>query len=150
MIPLPRWALPYLTDKKCPVCGSPTDAKHVEAIGIKQREPSTKKIDKGQALLIFEYRCPNCGEKTFWLADPDEPDLKPEELLQSILDAMAGSSKKSNKVSKSKITNKELKQIKLDLEQMVDHDEFLRYIGLDQGEIDRLKKVDGKNGNQDK
>jgi len=149
MIPLPRWALPYLTDKKCPVCDRETNPRYVEAIGIKEKKSYTRLPKKGEVILFFEYHCPHCDKRTFLVADPDDENFSPKDMMQNILDTFSEKSGYAkNKVSKSKITNKEVERFIKDLDSCESHEEFLRIIGTDDKSINRIneskRKDDGR------
>lgn len=155
MILLPRWAWPHLLNKKCPVCVSPTNLECVEGIGLQQKSNLGRKIQNGNAVLTFNYCCPQCKKKTHWIADPDDKSVSARDIAQNILetiDQIMGkkTSLNSNKVSASKISNKEFQSFKKILHKFETHDDFLKYIGISQEQIDKLKKDGRKDGDKSK
>ncbi len=154
MIPLPRWAWPFLLGKKCPHCGIDTKLENIEGIGIREKKPN-KKIVKGNVLLTINYCCENCQKKSDWEADPDDSGVSAENLLINILETIETFMGKRpganrNKVSSSKISNKEFETFKKRLEKFETHDDFLEYIGIPQKQIERPKKDVNKDGDTNK
>jgi hypothetical protein len=154
MIPLPRWAWPFLLDKLCPHCGHMTKLENVEGVGIRQKKLS-KKIVKGNAYLTFEYYCTSCKKKSSWEADPDDANVSAEDLSINILETIEvfmgrrpGFNR--NKVSTSKISNKEFQAFKKRLDKFESHEDFLNYIGIPQEQIEKFKKDVKKDGEQNK
>lgn len=154
MIPLPRWAWHFLLDKKCPHCGIDTKLESVEGVGVRQKKPS-KKIVKGNAVLTIDYCCVGCQKKSTWEADPDDPHVSAENLAISILETLEvfmgkKPSSNRNKVSSSKISNKEFQAFKKRLEKFETHEDFLEYIGIPQKQVEKSKKDVKKDGDTNK
>jgi len=83
------------------------------------------------------------------VADPDDENFSPKDMMQNILDTFSEKSGYAkNKVSKSKITNKEVERFIKDLDSCESHEEFLRIIGTDDKSINRIneskRKDDGR------
>jgi len=155
MILLPRWAWPYLLDKKCPICGHATSLASVEGIGIRQKVDQGRKIHKGNAVLTFEYHCSECTTKTNWISDPDDSSVSAEDLAINILETIEQFMGKKprhnrNKVSLSKISNKEFNSFKKKLDKFDSHEDFLAFIGIPLEQIENLKKDEKKNGDKSK
>ena len=155
MIPLPRWVWPYLLLTPCPVCNSATKLENVEAVGVKQKHPGQQKLEKGNAVLIFEYCCSTCKQRTHWSADPDDPNASAEDVASSIFEALqkfAGKKTASSniKVSKSQISNKEFDSFKKKLRETNTHKDFLALIGIPPEQIEKLSKDKKQHGDPNK
>jgi len=147
VLPLPRWAWPFLLDKTCPICGTATSLDNVRSVGVKQINHRINKIKEGNAALIFEYACQNCNEGTLWIADPDDKNVSSIDIAKSILHTFeAHKNDKAdyiqNKVSSSKITKREIQQLKQKLASIETYDEFLDYIGAKKPKSKKIRKKD--------
>lgn len=128
--------------------------ENVEGVGIREKKPA-KKIVKGNAILTIEYCCSNCQQKSSWEADPDDGNASAEDLSVNILETIEAfmgrrPGHNRNKVSESKISNKEFQAFKKRLDKFESHDEFLNYIGIPQEQVDKLKKDVKKDGDANK
>jgi hypothetical protein len=134
MIPLPDWAIPFLNNQNCPHCKAESHCNGVVGIGIRQKDFDKKDPGKGDYVLTFEYVCPSCSKKSLWIADPDDSDADLVDILTQIIEINSNPSMPSeaqNKVSGSKISNREIEELKRALYSSGSYEEFLEYLGID-------------------
>ena len=134
MIPLPDWAIPFLNNQNCPHCKAETHISGVVGVGVRQKDFERDNPGKGDFLLTFEYVCPSCSKKSLWIADPDDSDADLVDILKQVIDVNSESSdskKPQNKVSGSKISNKEIEDLRRALHSSKSYQEFLEYLGID-------------------
>ncbi len=146
MIPLPKWARPYLLEKKCPLCDCQTNLKDVDAVGVKFRSESSV------ATLVVWYLCSVCEQYVAFMIDPDDENITTRDIAISIVDSIDSSDKKidtqKNKITKSKITQKEFNKFIKDLKDIKNHDDFMKYIGIPNKENNKKDKEDNKSDNE--
>lgn len=131
MINLPSWANPFLNDKKCPHCQSLTHVHGVIGIGVRQRDHKEENPLKGDFLLTFEYMCHSCSKKSLWIADPVDNNLDLIDILEQIISMYSKNISSQQKMSKSKISDKEVELLKKFLHNNKSYEEFLKYLGIE-------------------
>lgn len=147
MIPLPSWARPYLFDRPCPYCNTDKRPEWVCGLGIREiKSIGNTDMQKGNIGLCYEYMCPTCGRYSSIVIDVADPNVSCEDMAHEILRAVkgAGSNVKTKslpKISPSRISDKEIEDMRRNLEGM-SHEDFMRYIGVPQSQIDKYKKID--------
>lgn len=127
MIFLPEWAIQFLNEQNCPHCKSKTYEEGVVGIGVRQKDFSKKEPEKGDFLLTFEYLCSGCSGNSVWIASPPVDNAGITDILKEI---SLINKELNNKESDSKISNKEVEEMKSFLRENIDYDDFLRYLGI--------------------
>lgn len=130
MIPLPDWAKPFLNNRDCPHCSHPTSERGVIGSGIRQRDLNELNPDERSFIMTFEYLCENCGKKSIWLAEPGNNANGLKSIFLAISDAFDNRIIEADKVVPSKISNKEIMELRKFLRSENDFEDFLRFIGM--------------------
>jgi len=128
MIFLPVWAIQFLNEQNCPHCKSKTSEEGVVGIGVRQKDFSKKEPEIGDFLLTFEYLCSGCSGNSVWIASPPTDNMSMTDILREI---SLINKELNNKVSDSKISNKEVEELKSFLRKNNNYDDFLRYLGIE-------------------
>lgn len=129
MIILPHWAVPFLNNQDCPHCKSKTEVAGVIGIGVRQKDYKVSSPSKGDFVMTFEYVCASCSKKSLWIADPNEQKLDLTAILEQIISAQGLHSGKN--ISKSKISDKEINDLKKALNNSKTYEDILRYLGIE-------------------
>lgn len=127
MIFLPDWAIRFLNEQNCPHCKSKTHERGVVGIGVRQKDFSKQEPKSGDFLLTFEYECPGCEGNSIWIAPPPTDDAGIGDILKEVSSI---NKELNNKGSNSKISNKEVEELKSFLRKNTNYDDFLRYLGI--------------------
>lgn len=127
MIFLPNWAIQFLNEQNCPHCKSKTNEEGVVGIGIRQKDFSEIEPKQGDFLLTFEYFCSGCSGNSVWIAPPPSIDAGITDILKEL---SLINKELNNKESDSKISNKEVDEMKTFLQENTDYNDFLRYLGM--------------------
>jgi hypothetical protein len=146
MVPLPAWASDFFQHRLCPYCDSRQRAEWVCGVGIREiKKMGSKILETGNVGLVYEYFCPQCGRQSTTIVDPQDKDVSAIDLIKSLLKGIlampdASGSEGSPGSSKSKITQEEFDDLKAKLASFTSHEEFLRFIGLPQDQIEKYGK----------
>lgn len=158
MIPLPRWAMSVLIDRCCPYCGATRNPAYVTGVGVRDiSNEFSKTVQKGNIALAFEYNCNFCNTTYQVTVDPKDTQVSAEDILNDILMAVEiylGRKVKTTtpKMSKTGITNKEIRDLKRILSESKTWNDFLNNIGISNDFIDKVseeykEEKGNKNGN---
>lgn len=145
MIPIPRWALPMLNDRYCPKCEQKLREDWVVGIGIRENETGFPGLQKGNALLVFDYFCLECSSPLQFIANPSDSNVDAIDIIQDIKDTFeqfVGKKKYKprNKLSKSCISAKEIKELKRILNESKSFLDFLYSIGIKPEDIKKIEE----------
>lgn len=153
MLDIPSWLEKNINKNTCPECGKSMEIDGVKGIGIKY---STR--DKDKTVFCFEYECPHCGNRVFvetdymsvedfvmnmldQYTDPEMEDNENDEvMIEEEEDYLNFSMDNSVKNKVSKISEKEMIEVKNKLNSMEFHDDFLRLLSFSEKEIENLIK----------
>jgi transcription elongation factor Elf1 len=141
MIPIPRWALPVLRDFPCPRCGAEKQESNVLGIGVRER----RGVDiQNNSILTLDYYCPECNSLYQLIVDPDDSAASISNILRDILDTLEQNDgkrekKPRNKLSKSSISIKEVRELRRILKESVSFVDFLHQIGVTPEYIKKLE-----------
>lgn len=133
MINLPPWAKPFLNDKKCPHCKALTHINGVIGIGVRKRNYNEEDSLKNGFLLTFEYTCYECSKKSLWIADPGN-NIDMTSILEQIIsiNSQKGiSDSLKNKISNSKISDKEIESLVKFMNKSKSYEDLLKYLGIE-------------------
>jgi hypothetical protein len=140
--PLHHW-LPSKIDNKlkgltCQTCGNIIKKDNIIAVGVRS-------TDKDRNVMYIEYQCPNgrCGYRACKLFENKGVNSL-EELCYFLLEEIQKRKKvdnakeytksQSHRISNSKITDKEMAELREFMTGQSNHDEFLKFIGIPQKE----------------
>lgn len=146
MVPLPQWAEKFFQHRLCPYCESQQRSEWVCGVGLREiKKLGSKSLEAGNVGLVYEYFCPDCGRQSTTIVDPQDKSVSSIDIIKSILKGILAMSDAQESEDlpgsrKSKISQQEVDDLKIKLAGFTTHEEFLRFIGLPQDQIEKYGK----------
>lgn len=132
MLNVPKWAIDFMKGKACPHCNEPMSESTIIQVGIKLKD--------NKPCLYYVSSCNSCENHAHTTIYTDN-NFSPQQLAAEIYNSYDISKSKNNyfvgknnKVSKS--FESDCLMLKDFLKKCDDHNEFLRFIGLTDAEIE--------------